>query len=190
MNNDDPLINRPLSQMQLRFVEEFIKDSSSSKKAAIRAGYSIDTAAQIGSRLLTDKRIRKMIKDSQKKGADICGITAARVLQELALIAFAKPGDVVEVNADGEAEVNLKSLHAAGAEVNVSMMDSGGRKSKAVSVKTVRPADKVAALTQIGKHLGMFKEQVEVNHNMSLKDMIEQSFKEEALEEIKPEVIN
>lgn len=182
---EDPDLKRPLSPMAQRFAEEFIKDSSSSKKAAIRAGYSIDTAAQIGSRLLQDKRVRKLIKDSQKKGAEICGITAARVLQELALIAFAKPGDVVSVNSEGEAEVDLNGLSrdkAAGSEVQVNLLDSGGRKSKSVSVKTVKPADKVAALTQIGKHLGMFKEQVEVNHTTTLKDLIDASFKDEPLD--------
>lgn len=183
MNEDG--LKRPLSTMAQRFAEEFIRDSSSSKKAAIRAGYSIDTAAQIGSRLLADKRVRKLIKESQKKGAEICGITAARVLQELALIAFAKPGDVVIVDSKGEATVDLHGLSrdsSAGSEVQVNILDSGGRKSKSVSVKTVKPADKVAALTQIGKHLGMFKEQVEISTTTTLKDLIDQSFKDEPLE--------
>lgn len=166
----------PLSPMAMRFVEEYILDSSSAKRAAIRAGYSIDTSSQIASRLLRDTRIQKLIKDSQDTGAKICGITAARVLQELALIAFAKPGSIIRVDSEGEASIDLQDLskdNAAGTEVLVNTMNSGGRKSKAVSVKTVKVADKIAALEKIGKHLGMFKDQVEVNHTTSLRDLIE-----------------
>lgn len=179
--------------MAMRFVEEYIKDSTSAKKAAVRAGYSIETSPQIASRLLADKRIKRLISESQKKGAEICGITAARVMQELALIAFAKPGDVVRQNSDGEAEVDLNDLSKdsfSGTEVNVSTVNSGGRKSRSVSIKTVKVADKLSALGLLGKQLGMFKEQVEVNHSMSLQDMIEQSYKTEELSALKPETVN
>lgn len=171
--------DKPLTAQALRFVEEYLIDLSA-RGAAIRAGYSINTAASIGCNLLKDKRVQKAISKAQKRGADLCGITAARVLQELALIAFAKPGDMVTINTEGEAEVDLTK--SSGAEVNVSMMDSGGRKSKAVTVKTVKPADKTAALIAIGKHLGMFTEKVEVSTNLTLKEMIEKSFIDETAE--------
>lgn len=182
-----------LSPMQFRFVEEYLRDSSSAKKAAIRAGYSLDTSSQIASRLLKDPKIQKAIKESQAKGLKTCGVTAEMVIQELALIAFAKPGDLVRVNSEGEAEVDLNDLakgSAAGSEVLVNMMNSGGRKTKAISVKTVKPSDKLQALTALGKHLGMFKEQVEVTHTQSLRDLIENSFETEPHSESEPETIN
>lgn len=168
--------------MEFRFVEEYLQDSSNATKAAIRAGYAMDSAKVTASVLLKKPKVKSAIAKAQKEGAKICGITEARILQELALIAFAKPGDVIRMNSEGEADIDLNDLTKdafKGTEINVSTSNSGGRKSRVVSVKTVKVSDKVKALETIGKHLGMFKEQLEVTHNNSLKDLIEQSFIEE-----------
>lgn len=174
----------PLSPMELRFVEEMIKDGSVQKKAAIRAGYSIDTASQAASRMMNDPRVQNMISEANKKAVEVVGITAARVLQELALIAFARPGDVIKIGDDGEADVDLKGLSndkSSGSEVSISTVSgAGGKKSKAVSVKTVKPADKVAALVTIAKMSNFFpKEQIEVTGKLTLAELIAQSFDSE-----------
>lgn len=175
----------PLTDQMLRFVNEYIQDPSNATKAAIRAGYSIDTAKVAASKLMRDPRVKRAIEDSQKEGLKICGITQARILQELALIAFAKPGDVLKkVGEDGSVSDDIQG------EVNVSTIDSAGRKSRAVSVKTIKMADKLTALDKLGKHLGMFKEQVDVNHSMSLRDMILQAGQEDTSEISEPETIN
>ena len=182
--------------MAVRFVEEMIKDGSSQKKAAIRAGYSIETASQEASRLMKDPRVSKLMADANKKAVEVVGITAARILQELALIAFARPGDVIKLNQDGEAEVDLQGLgkdNASGAEVNISTVSSGDKKSRAVSVKTVKPADKVAALVTIAKLSNFFpKQEIEVTGKLTLADLIAQSFEEDKVEEVsvKPESLN
>lgn len=181
-----------LSPMQFRFVEEYIRDSSSAKKAAIRAGYSLDTSSQIASRLLKDPKIQKAIKEAQNKGMKTCGITAEMVIQELALIAFAKPGDLVRVNSEGEAEVDLNDLSkgsGAGSEVVINMINSGGRKSKSVSVKAVTTAAKLDALKTLAKIQGISTEKVEVTHTQSLKDLIETSFESDS-DVSEPETIN
>ena len=189
--------DKPLSPMAFRFVEEYLKDSTSvgaGKKAAIRAGYSIDTSKVAASRLLADPRVVKLIEQSQKKGLEICGITAARVMQELALVAFAKPGDIIRTDADGEATVNLLDLSkdsASGVEVNVSTITSGDKKSRAVSVKTIKPSDKIAALTTLAKLGNMFpKQEIEVSGKLSLADLISQSFDEDEKAPVSQETIN
>lgn len=191
------MINKdvPLSPMAVRFVEEMVKDGSSQKKAAIRAGYSIETASQEASRLMKDPRVIRLMSDANKKAVEIVGITAARILQELALIAFARPGDVIKLNADGEAEVDLQGLgrdNASGAEVNVSTVSSGDKKSRAVSVKTVKPADKVAALVTIAKLSNFFpKQEIEVTGKLTLADLIAQSFEEDKTPvSVAPESLN
>ena len=175
----------PLTDRMLRFVNEYILDPSNATKAAIRAGYSIDTAKVAASKLMRDPRIQRAISDSQKEGLKTCGISAARILQELALIAFAKPGDVIKkITPEGEISEDVQG------EINVSQVDSGGRKSRAVSVKTIKVADKLVALEKLGKHLGMFKETVDVNHNMSLRDMILEANQTLEDQTDKPETIN
>ena len=189
--------DKPLSPMAFRFVEEYLKDSTSvgaGKKAAIRAGYSIDTSKVAASRLLADPRVVKLIEQSQKKGLEICGITAARVMQELALVAFSKPGDIIRTDADGEASINLLDLSkdsASGVEVNVSTITSGDKKSRAVSVKTIKPSDKIAALTTLAKLGNMFpKQEIEVSGKLSLADLISQSFEEDEKPVSTQETIN
>ncbi len=60
----------PLNHRQQRFVDEFIVDLNCTQ-AAVRAGYSVKTAKQIGSRLLTHvdvERIRNMEAVKLKRG--------------------------------------------------------------------------------------------------------------------------
>lgn len=191
------MINKdiPLSPMAVRFVEEMIKDGSSQKKAAIRAGYSIESSAQEASRLMKDPRVSKLMADANKKAVNDVGITASRILQELALIAFARPGDVIKLNQEGEAEVDLQGLgrdNASGAEVNISTVSSGDKKSRAVSVKTVKPADKVAALVTIAKLSNFFpKQEIEVTGKLTLADLIAQSFEDDKTPvSVAPESLN
>lgn len=169
----------PLNYQQNRFVEEYIRDPSSPSKAAIRAGYSIDSASATGSRLLQDPRVKELLEAAREKAADTLGITLARILQELAVIAFANPGDAVTTDEDGS-NVDLATLpkdKTAGMEISVTST-SGRNKSRIISVKTVKPSDKLAALIQIQKLMNMIpKEEVKVEHTGSLRDLIEESLK-------------
>lgn len=162
---------RPLEAMQLRFVREYIADSSSTRAAMIRAGYSIDTVDQAGSRLLKDPRVQKMIQDANTIAAKSLGITAERVLQELWKIAGADPGDVVTIEDDG-ASIAPRSA----GELTVTTISDNGRKTKSVTAKTVKPADKINALEKIAKITNMFpKEDKEIKVELSLTDLIEHS---------------
>jgi phage terminase small subunit len=166
---------RPLEPMQIRFVNEYIADSSSTRAAMIRAGYSIDTADQAGSRLLKDPRVQALISEANKKAADGLRITAERVLQELWKIAGANPGDTVLIEEDGEASINPR---AAG-ELTVTTVTGGDKKIKSVTAKTIKPSDKLNALEKIAKITNMFpKEQAEVKVELSLTDLIERSMEE------------
>lgn len=177
--------DKPLSAMQIRFVEEMIIDPSNVTKAAKRAGYSLSTANEAGGRLMMDSRVKKMIETAQDTRAKAIGISQERILQELAKIAFAEAGAEIKLTADGD--LDMQSLKNQVGEVIVSAQ-TGRNKSKATSFKTVKIADKVTALVKIGQHLGMFKDQVEVSGQLSLEKLIEQSF--EVLPEEKKESVN
>ena len=60
--NNTPLIDRPLSEMQQRFAEEYCIDFCKGK-AAIRAGYSDKNAYKEGFRLANDPRIKAYINE-------------------------------------------------------------------------------------------------------------------------------
>lgn len=164
-----------LSERDLRFVEEYIKDSTNKTGAAIRAGFSSGYAYEAAVNLLKKPIVKQMIDEAHKEAATTLGITALKVMSELAAIAFAKPGTKVITDEAGEDELVVESLD--GTEVNVTTTSAGGKKAKTTSVKTIRNADKIAALGLIAKSLGIMKDKVEVEHSGSLIDLIEQSYK-------------
>lgn len=148
----------PLTPKQQRFVDEYLVDLNATQ-AAIRAGYSEKTARSVGSENLTKPDIAAAIAAAQAKLAEKTGITQERVLNELALIGFAHPGDYFEWGPDGVTLVPKDSLTAeqmaAVSEVSQTTSTNGG------SIK-LKLHDKVGALTKIGQHLGMFVERHEL----------------------------
>ena len=82
--------NSELNARQLQFCREYIVDLNGTK-AAIRAGYSERTAAAIAHENLRKPEIRAEIERLAANRATRLEITADRVLEELARIAFADP---------------------------------------------------------------------------------------------------
>jgi len=79
--------DRPLTPRQQRFVDEYIV-SLNATQAAIKAGYSTKTAEVQGSRLLRNVQVSKGVAQGMTERAEAHGITEARVLGELAAMAF------------------------------------------------------------------------------------------------------
>lgn len=168
-------LDKPLEGMQIRFVSEFLADSSSARAAAVRAGYSIKTVDQAASRLMADSRIQEAIQIGFKASAESLGITPERVLQELWKIAGANPGDVVTLDDNKEATLDPKYS----GEVSVTTVSGAAKTVKSVTSKTVKPSDKINALTQIAKITNMFPKEDSVKVEISLTDLIEKSMQEE-----------
>jgi phage terminase small subunit len=162
-----------LTPLQIRFVEEYIADPSSATRAALRAGYSESEAASYSSKLLKNPKIKAAIEDVKKQSAQRIGVTQDRILTELAKIAFGNVGDVVNQDLSNLTRDQLASLAA---ELTVNEVD-GRVKYKSVKIKNL---DKVQALIQLGKHLGMFKEKVEVSGSLSLEQLVEESMKSDS----------
>lgn len=165
---------RLLTPMQMRFVTEYVADSSSIKAAVIRAGYSPNNASEKGCALLRDPRIKKLLEEARQQAVKSLGITTERVLQELWKVAGANPGDVVQVNEDGETQVNPRGA----GEVAVTTIDGNGKKVKSVTTKTVKPADKVAALDKVAKILNLFPKEEKVEVELSFADLVQKAIKD------------
>jgi phage terminase small subunit len=71
----------------------------------VGAGYSEKSAYSIGEELLRKPEVEQMLADARQRRAKRMEIKADRVLEELALIAFADIGDVITVNKDGDVQV-------------------------------------------------------------------------------------
>lgn len=85
-----------LTAKQQRFVDEYMIDLNATQ-AAIRAGYSQDTAGAIGYENLKKPEIQLALSEARRAQQERTQITADRWLQEVALIALADARELVEV---------------------------------------------------------------------------------------------
>lgn len=148
-----------LSAKQERFCEEYLIDLNATQ-AAIRAGYSVNSAGSIGSENLEKPEIRARIDAALAERSKRTGINADRVLRELGRIAFVNAVDVINmqdatVKCDAERDDT-----AAIASVKVKIIP--GEDGDGVE-REIRLADKLKALELCGKHLGMFKDTQDTN---------------------------
>lgn len=169
-----------VNKRQRQFCEEYLIDLNATQ-AAIRAGYKEKYAHTNAPKLLQNTTIKSKIDELMAARARRTEITQDRVLKELAIIAFSNAADyaaVVEREAFIEAEdgEKIKLLDEDGNPVMyrtvepVLTQDLTEDQKRALSVIKkgrdgfeVKPYDKVRALELLGKHLGMFKDQVEVS---------------------------
>lgn len=171
-----------LTPKQARFVEEYLIDLNATQ-AAIRAGYSPPTAQEQSSRLLSNVIVASAVAKAMEQRSARTEITQDMVLRELAKIGFSdirkavkwySQTNVAAIDTDAEIEalaeegalrfavanqVELVSSDeidddTAAAVSEVSMTDRGGLK--------VKFHDKQAALVNIGRHIGMFRDRVEL----------------------------
>lgn len=154
-----------LTAKQQKFVDEYLIDLNATQ-AAIRAGYKkteyTDTNAN---KLLENTRIREAVDKSMAERSRRTGINQDRVIQELARIAFVNPKNVINSE---DASIRTDATEddlACVQSVKVKTMD--GEKGSSVE-REVRLNDKMRALELLGKHLGMFKDKVELDADMDL----------------------
>lgn len=136
-----------LTAKQELFCQEYLVDLNATQ-AAIRAGYSEATAKEQGSRMFTNVNISSRVKELMAARIEKTGVTQEWVLMRLVEISDrcvqAKP--VQEWDYDAKCFKNTGEFE----------FDSSG-------------ANKATEL--IGKHLGMFKEKLEVSGELAVKQI-------------------
>jgi phage terminase small subunit len=166
-----------LAPKQRAFVREYLVDLNATQ-AAIRAGYSEATAYSQGQRLLKNVEVEKAVSAAMKLRAERTDITADKVLQELAKIGFSDIRKAVrwqsamvteEDNPEGGDVAVIKTIVSNTVQMVASdeLDDATAAAISEVSQNTtggvkIKLHDKRAALVDIGRHLGMFKEKVEL----------------------------
>ena len=151
-----------LNEKQKRFVSEYIVDLNA-KQAAIRAGYSPKGAEPQASRLLSNAKIQTEIAKAMEDREKRTGITQDRVLAELSAIAFAKATDYVEVDEDGLVKIKPTANLTEEQKKAIAGIKEG---ANGVEIKLV---DKTKALEMISRHLGLFRDKLDVNIESSEK---------------------
>lgn len=96
-----------LTPKQERFVAEYLIDLNATQ-AAIRAGYSERTAKVIGSENLSKPDVAAEIERRRSKLTGKLEISAEKVLEELALLAFYDPADVAMATDENGEPVEIR----------------------------------------------------------------------------------
>ena len=135
-----------MTKKQQRFVEEYLIDLNATQ-AAIRAGYKPDNAQQIA----------KAMAERSKR----TGINQDRVLHELARIGFAKITDIIDPD-------TAKILPDASEDDLACIQSIKIKPGEFGTEREVKLYDKKAALIELGKHLGLFKDRLELDADLEL----------------------
>ena len=168
-----------LSRKQELFCKEYLVDLNATQ-AYKRAGYSVksDNAAGVeASKLLRNPKVEARIKELMEQRSKRTEVTADKVLAELAAIAFAKGSDFAQVvdepiiqNGMYVVDPDTGKVKTYKAVEIIATNKLPEDKKKAISsIKEgkygveVSTCDKVRALELLGRHLGMFKDKLEIS---------------------------
>lgn len=141
-----------LTPKQARFVEEYLVDLNAAA-AARRAGYSASRSEAMGYENLTKPDIRNAIEAAQRERSARTGITADRVIAEIAKIAFADPRRVMTWGPGGIELFDSSSLTDADAAMISEVSESISQSGSSVKVKL---NSKLDALEKLAKHVGVY----------------------------------
>ncbi|MBB6632775.1 terminase small subunit [Cohnella thailandensis] len=157
-----------LTEKQQRFADEYLVDLNATQ-AAIRAGYSSNSAEQQGSRLLSNAKVRAYIDERMAEHSRRTGVNQERIIRELARIAFLDPTKLVSMGNATIMEDASEDDTAAIASVKVKTIPF--EEGEGVE-REVRFADKIKALELLGKRFGMWidKQQVDVQGAVQIVD--------------------
>lgn len=152
--------DKKLTERQMLFCREYMVDLNGTK-AAIRAGYSAQSARSMASDLLTLPNVQAFLSELRTEQQQRLDITADRVLNELAKIGFSDVrGYLTETGRIAQITQLPQDITPAISEVRTETRLVG---EEPVEFTRFKLHDKVGALTLIGKHLGMFKESIDAN---------------------------
>jgi phage terminase small subunit len=150
---------KELRDIEKRFVDEYMIDMDA-KNAAIRAGYSPTTANTASEWIKLPNpqkpRVRAKIDEAMAARSRRTGITADRVLMELAKVAFADIADIADLET-GEIQPDIRKADTSAiASIKI-------KQTPTTTEREIRMSDRTRALELLGKHLGMFADNVNIN---------------------------
>lgn len=143
-----------MNDKQKKFADEYLICNSGTK-SAIAAGYSAKTARVKASQLLVDEEIEAYIIEKRQEVAKKHGVTLDRVIEEYSKIAFF---DIRKVYGVDGALLPISQMEdeEAGAIASVKTLEVVQGDMVIGESKEVKVFDKIRALQDLGKHLGIF----------------------------------
>lgn len=150
-----------MTKKQKIFADEYLIDLNATRayKVAYPRVKNDEVARANGSRLLTNANVAAYIEKRMKERQERTQITQDMVVRELAAIAFARLTDYVNVKGGTVKIEDTNSL----TEYQVKALAGIKQGKNGIEVKL---NDKLKAAELLGRHLGMFKDKVEVSGSL------------------------
>lgn len=149
-----------LTEQKKRFVERYF-ETLKGAQSAIDVGYSEATAKQIAYNLLQEPEVDQYLQELRNKLSAKHGVTQDRIIEEYAKIAFFDIREIYDVDG-GLIHVKQLDDKSAGAIASIKSTEEWGEDDEGNKVvigtnKEVKLFDKIRALQDLGKHLGLFE---------------------------------
>lgn len=122
------------------------------------------TAATIGAENLIKPNISEEISKAKAERSRRTGVTADRVVEELAKIGFVNISNVVDLRTG-------KVLNEAQKEDLACIQSIKIKETEFGKDREVKFYDKKSALELLGKHLGLFTDKIDINANVDTKKL-------------------
>lgn len=149
-----------------KFAREYVIDLNATR-AAIAAGYRQAGAHVRGAELVKNRKVAKRIDQLLSERSSKLAVTAEKVVEELARLAFSNMQDYTRVDGEGKAVLDLSVItrdqFAAVQEIREDTTGGSGDGERKVVVRTtLKLSDKTKNLELLGRHLGMFQDSLKV----------------------------
>src|SRR5579883_2741480 len=159
-------INDRLTARQRRFVEEYLV-SLNATQAAVRAGYSEKSAAQIGWQILQKNSVLEAIAQCFGATAGERKVTGLRTIKEAENRVFLDPGDIFDQ--DGRLlPLGEMPRHARRCIESVEVKRvRGGRGQEPHEIVKIKLWPKGDAVDKLAKLLGLYRDAVQQTNNVA-----------------------
>lgn len=158
-----------LTPKQAIFIAEYLIDGNATR-AAIAAGYSEAGAHVAGARLLKRSKVAAAIAAHHAQRQEKLKITAERVLEEIAKLAFFDPGDLFDQHGHLRPITQLDDItRAAIAALDVETKKLG---ETATVMTRIKLADKGQNLERLGRYLKLFTDRLEHDGRVTLEQLV------------------
>jgi phage terminase small subunit len=154
----------PLKQQN--FIVNYLANGFNGTNAAKDAGFSAKTADSQASRLLKNDKVRAVIAARSRRALSKREITAERVLDEIAKLAFFDPRRFYDA-AGGLIPIHELDEECGAALAGVNVTELYADKAPIGQLRKIKFADKGQNLERLGRHLKLFTDKVQHEHKIT-----------------------
>lgn len=172
-----------LSNNQKLFCQEYLKLGMNVTQAYMKVYKSKDesTAGKLGSRLMKNDGVKEYIRELQEKVEDKAIVKIEDIVKELYTVAFTDRSELAKLSNENITDDETGEVIGHRTHLQITDTDKLSDDAKKLlsgykmtqSGISVESYDKMKALELLGKYLGMFNENININDNSKATSLLE-----------------